>query len=358
MGLSGMAAGASDALQELLTRAFVQQQQQQQMALQQQAAERQAAAQQLQEREFTANEAYRKGQMERQGRMDDVAAADRRREIGKGEVQRMAIEGLRTKQIDPNGASLMAAAEGAPIDMNVLDPDRPQRQRIDLENVRNTNELSQINQRNKNELGQIALQGKNSLAVATARTDGTRDVRSQRRIDALTKGFDSQPTVRRAQILGESAQFAKGLDPNTKNPADDQALIYNFAKAMDPDSAVREGEYQTVQKYAQSWAERFGFDAKRIFSNTAFLTPLARANMKAAIMERFTASRGSYDALRKSYGTKLAGMGGDDSDLIDYGAGFPADEPPPQPGAPQRQAIPGIPGGIAELRDGKWIRVQ
>ena len=33
---------------------------------------------------------------------------------------------------------------------------------------------------------------------------------------------------------------------------DDQALIYTFAKVMDPNSVVRESEYQTVQDYSQS----------------------------------------------------------------------------------------------------------
>jgi hypothetical protein len=347
MGLAGAAAGAQDALQALLLQAFQRQQAEQQMAIQQQAAERQDSAFRLQERQFNADEAHRSGQRQRQVQQDDIAAADRRRTQGQQEVQRMAIEGLRTKQLDPTGASLMAAAEGAPIDMDVLDPDRPQRQRIELEGVRNRNELQQI-----------AAQGQNSMAVATARTAGTRDATTQRRIDSLAKGFDSQPTVRRAQLLAESAKFAQSLNANTTNPADDQALIYNFAKSMDPDSAVREGEYATVQRYAQSLAEKFGFDVTRVFSNTPFLTPEARQNMKATIMERYQAARGGYDSLRKSYGTKLSAMGGDDADLIDYGAGFPSVDQPQDQAAPQRKPIPGIPGGIAELRDGKWIRVQ
>ena len=52
-----------------------------------------------------------------------------------------------------------------------------------------------------------------------------------------------------------------------KNPTstNDQALIYAFAKAMDPTSSVREGEYATVQKYAQSFANQLGFDVNRLF---------------------------------------------------------------------------------------------
>src|SRR5262245_38177676 len=111
-------------------------------------------------------------------------------------------------------------------------------------------------------------------------------MRVDTRIDSIRGQYNAHPVVNKFNIVADAVQFVKGLDPNTRNPADDQALIYAFAKAMDPDSVVREGEYATVQKYAQSWAQQFGFDAARIFSNTPFLTPEARANMKRTIESR------------------------------------------------------------------------
>jgi hypothetical protein len=154
------------------------------------------------------------------------------------------------------------------------------------------------------------------------------DDKVKRRIDMKTKAFDSLPVVKRVQTMAEGASFANSLDKNTKNPADDQALIYAFAKVMDPESVVREGEYATVQKYAQSWAQSFGFNAARMFSNTPFLTPEARANMKATMMAKFGASRKQYDNVRRSY-TDLINQitGKDDGDtwLTDYGGSFPED---------------------------------
>ena len=35
---------------------------------------------------------------------------------------------------------------------------------------------------------------------------------------------------------------------------------------MDPDSVVREGEYATVQKYSQTWGQKFGMDVNRILN--------------------------------------------------------------------------------------------
>lgn len=146
----------------------------------------------------------------------------------------------------------------------------------------------------------------------------------QARIDAKGKEFNGQPIVKRIQTMAEAVSFANAFDPNTTNPADDQALIYAFAKAMDPDSVVREGEYNTVQKYAQSWADTFGFDAKRIFSNTAFLTPQARANMKATIGAKYQSALPQYRNVRKNYVAqmdRLTGGKGEDW-LVDYEGGF------------------------------------
>jgi hypothetical protein len=157
----------------------------------------------------------------------------------------------------------------------------------------------------------------------------------QRRVDAKAKGFDAQPAVKRTATMAEAVAFADSLDPNTKNPADDQAIIYAFAKAMDPDSVVREGEYATVQKYAQSWAEWFGFNAARVFSNTQFLTPQARANMKATIRKRYLAGKAQYDNLRKSYAAQINNITGQqdgEAHLTDYAGAFPSEPAKPAGG--------------------------
>ncbi len=152
--------------------------------------------------------------------------------------------------------------------------------------------------------------------------------------------FETLPVVKNTQKISEAVAFVNGLNLNTKNPADDQALIYAFAKAMDPDSVVREGEYATVQKYSQSWLESFGFNAQRVLSNSEFLTPQARTNLKKTILARFNAARGQYDAVRQSYVTKvnkITGQQDGEEWLTDYGAAFPgASSAPggrPAPGA-------------------------
>lgn len=163
-------------------------------------------------------------------------------------------------------------------------------------------------------------------------------------VDAQAKGFDSQPVTKRIQVMAEALSFVNSLDINSKNPADDQALIYAFAKAMDPDSVVREGEYAVVQKYAQSWIDSMGFNALRVLQNREFLTPQARTNMKATIQARYAAGRAQYDNLRKQYADRISRITGEPTGeqyLIDYGAAFPGGSTPPGGGAtPERGSVP------------------
>jgi hypothetical protein len=174
----------------------------------------------------------------------------------------------------------------------------------------------------------------------------------QRQRDALAARYQRDPIVNRTVKLVESKIFVESLDPNSTNPADDQALIYAFAKAMDPDSAVREGEYATVQKYNQSWIEKLGFNAARIVDNKEFLTPEARANIKSTILKRATTSERVYRNLRKEYGTKINKVtGGDDGEewLIDS-AGLAGENPAFGQAPPP--ATPSTPG---EIKVGKFI---
>ena len=109
--------------------------------------------------------------------------------------------------------------------------------------------------------------------------------------------------------MQEANTFIKSMDPNTTNPADDQGIIYAFAKSMDPNSVVREGEYATVQKYAQSWASTFGFNAQRVADGVEFLTPAARENMRSTVQKKFDASKKSYDKIYGEYVRRINEIG-------------------------------------------------
>lgn len=110
--------------------------------------------------------------------------------------------------------------------------------------------------------------------------------------------FDSNAIVKNFAKLSEAKNLVDSLSNTTKNPADDQALIYAFAKAMDPDSVVREGEYATVQKYSQSWVKSYGKGILQAISGTGFLSQEARENIKKTIKSKYNSGKVNYDNLK------------------------------------------------------------
>jgi len=113
--------------------------------------------------------------------------------------------------------------------------------------------------------------------------------------------FKTEPTVQNFAVVQEGRNFANSIDTKTTNPADDQALIYALAKALDPNSVVREGEYATAQKYAQSWVKAYGKGVTQAIAGTGFLSEEARKNIKSTIETKYNSSRASYDNLYGQY---------------------------------------------------------
>src|SRR3990167_3371961 len=120
-------------------------------------------------------------------------------------------------------------------------------------------------------------------------------------VNTIAGAFDNEQIVKSYNTVQEGYQTIKNIGVDTKSPADDIAFIYAFAKIMDPNSVVREGEYNTIQKYAQTWADNFQFSAKRIFSNTNFLTPDAKQKMLNALAPKIQTITSQYKNLQAEY---------------------------------------------------------
>lgn len=196
-------------------------------------------------------------------------------------------------------------------------------------------EWSKAGREDNTELDEIRLR-QAELAVQLAeqrlKTTQATGLSSSQQTQVLRLGsqFDTNAITKKYNIVAEATQFANSIDPKTKNPADHIALVYAFAKAMDPDSVVREGEYATVKKYAQSWLQQFGFDALRVVDNQGFLTETAMKNLQSTITSRAKPVVQQYQNLRQETIRKMnvvtGGSNGGDY-LIDYGGAFPS--PPP-----------------------------
>ncbi len=131
-------------------------------------------------------------------------------------------------------------------------------------------------------------------------------------VRAKVSAFKSEPVIQNFAVVQDGYNFANSISNTTKNPADDQALIYSLAKALDPNSVVREGEYATAQKYSQSWINAFGKEVSQAINGTGFLSETARQNIKKTIQQKYQSSKQSYENLYNQYITNLNTLTGRD----------------------------------------------
>lgn len=204
-----------------------------------------------------------------------------------------------------------------------------------------------------------AMEGRISQATAAGLTQA-----QSQRVLQIAGQFDNEPMVKNYNTIAEANNFARSLgEKGAGNAGDDQALLYAFAKAMDPGSVVREGEYATVQKYAQSWAQNFGFKAERIFSNSPFLSDDARKQMKDTIGKKASSAKTSYDNIYNEYGRRIERQSGVSSGkdfLTNYGQAFEGSTGPAAP-AGASDAVKSLLGnskpGTYTLSDGtRWTK--
>lgn len=177
--------------------------------------------------------------------------------------------------------------------------------------------------------GQFKLIGKNAKTYAPNTTPNGDQPQLYSGLSSTTatavrgkvSNFKAEPVAQNFATVQDGYMFANSLSNTTTNPADDQALIYSLAKALDPGSVVREGEYATAQKYAQSWVAAFGKSVSQAIYGTGFLSNDARANIKKTIEQKYNATKKSYDNLYKQYVSginQLTGRADGANFLTDY----------------------------------------
>ena len=139
-------------------------------------------------------------------------------------------------------------------------------------------------------------------------------------INQIAGSFDNEPIVKEFNTISANVNFIKTAG---SSPTDDIGRIYAFAKVMDPNSVVREGEYKTVQDYSQALLHNYGLKAKRVFDNAGFLTPEARTFLKDTLQRRLNTSEQQYKQVQSQYQKRIdAVQGGGFNTLTDYTTQF------------------------------------
>lgn len=98
----------------------------------------------------------------------------------------------------------------------------------------------------------------------------------------------------------------------------DVAILYNFIKGLDPDSAVKEGEIE-LGKSAMSLMEQYGIQAKKL-TNSDVLSPKFRAAIKDILAGQEQQAKESYEKVRQPFLLQGASLGLDEDDYgrLDY----------------------------------------
>lgn len=147
-------------------------------------------------------------------------------------------------------------------------------------------------------------------------------------ITRVADKFGAEQTVKNFNTVQNSAIQAKGLLDRLGNSAgtgaDDLRLIFLFAKAQDPDSVVRETEYDNAQRMISTLPEgvkqqvsrviNISGDGKGLMPTQAkgFLTPEARKEVVNALIEQYQGNKVSYDNLKKQYTQRINSFAGAD----------------------------------------------
>lgn len=125
-------------------------------------------------------------------------------------------------------------------------------------------------------------------------------------VSSLRKEFNTE--TRPYKTINDALKNIEALGAKRNpTPQDDQALIYQFVKAQDPTSVVRESEYANAQS-AIALTDRITSYAQRLQTGQK-LTPTQRADMvrtarllRQEAMSQYRSLADSYEALATSFG--------------------------------------------------------
>lgn len=139
-------------------------------------------------------------------------------------------------------------------------------------------------------------------------------------INAIAGSFDNEPVVKEYNTIARALETYNNLGSSA---TDDIQRVYTFAKVADPTSAVKEGEYNSIEKYSQALLQRAGLKVNRVFSATGILTPEARAAMGRTLTTSLNSAKKTYDNVYSNYQRRIEqAKSGQGNSLTDYSTGY------------------------------------
>lgn len=162
---------------------------------------------------------------------------------------------------------------------------------------------------------------KKSIAAAgVSNSNGFSPAQINSTINSIAGSFDNEPIVKEYNTIARNVNTYKNLG---NSATDDIQRVYTFAKVADPNSAVKEGEYSSIEKYSQALLRRAGLKVARVFTATGILTPEARNAMQRTLQTSLDSAEKAYDNTYSQYQNRIkqAQSGGGNS-LTNYSQAY------------------------------------
>lgn len=137
---------------------------------------------------------------------------------------------------------------------------------------------------------------------------------------SLRQKYDQLPQVQEYRVM--ATQYAQALRTDS-TPGGDLALVYAFAKAMDPGSVVREGEAAAVSS-ADTMAGQLAAKLKKELTDSGgAFRPEYRNQLRREIHNKVTEGNRAYNAQRQRAGDDARAFGLDPERVIGEHDGSP-----------------------------------
>ena len=343
-GFAGAGAGASKALEEILAEQMVRAQLEQR---QKEAAERQA----LDVRQFEAGEKERES--DRQFRQSQIELGERKRrddnndrglDLMKADKAQMDTDAI-MGSLPPQLKQFVDLRRVGVTGISPQDLQSPE-DRAAADQAKKAAEFEDWKKKQDYDEGQIRSRPKEPKASGPGGLSTAQGNTALKFQDDYAR--DSKPylTVRDAyqRLKSSSAK---------PDAAGDLSMIFAYMKMLDPNSVVREQEFANAQN-AAGVPDRIRNAYNNAMKGTR-LTPEQRAQFVAQAEGIFDSAKKNQQKVRQTYGSRAKQWEIPESMVLDAD-----DEPQPAPGAPIQKEIPGIPGAVAESKDGgkTWVRVK
>ncbi len=136
-------------------------------------------------------------------------------------------------------------------------------------------------------------------------------------VDKLSSAFDTAPITKQFnEAVNKKLTFDSIIERGVGGPSD-LALVYEFMKALDPTSVVRETEYETARKSGNIFSGIYAKYNGYLKENGGFLPPAVKNEFNSIVNQKLDVVKAQYDNLRKEQARKINMKTGMD-DGLDY----------------------------------------